>query len=240
MENQNQPESSFSQIPELHKRHFRSFWPIVIIAVVSALVGGILVFLLFNQGLDEELNSLIPGANFKKHRVSSPPPVGEGQGEGVLKDWQTYRNDEYGFEFKYPGDWEVDKTSGYIHTKEFGQDFLDEGGKVYNIKDFYAELSSPGFLSIQDKTLAEVASNAVYFCTAKSIKDIMVSGFPAVRCTTSNGEFGASSRVEQIYILKDGKVINYWMFIRDELALEQQEKYKNIFDQIFSTFKFLN
>jgi hypothetical protein len=40
---------------------------------------------LFNQGLDEELNSLIPGANFKKTSCFFPSTCGGGSGRGCLK-----------------------------------------------------------------------------------------------------------------------------------------------------------
>jgi hypothetical protein len=112
MENQNQ--QALNQQPEevkikpLHERHFKSFWPIVFIAVLSALVGGLLVWAAFNQGLEDEINSLIPGANFK-HRA--PSVLKERSGERLqafeIKDWQTYTNKEYGFSFKYPINWEV-------------------------------------------------------------------------------------------------------------------------------------
>ncbi len=44
------------------KKQFKSFWPIVAIATLSALVGGLIVWVAFNQGLDDQLNSLLPGS----------------------------------------------------------------------------------------------------------------------------------------------------------------------------------
>lgn len=54
-----------TQNPVPTQKHFKSFWPIMVIAVLSAIVGGIVVWAAFNSGLDDELNSLIPGASFK-------------------------------------------------------------------------------------------------------------------------------------------------------------------------------
>ncbi|MBL8030355.1 MAG: hypothetical protein JNN11_03845 [Candidatus Doudnabacteria bacterium] len=46
-------------------KRLKSFWPMVVVALVSALVGGSLVWALYNQSVEEEINSLMPGVNFK-------------------------------------------------------------------------------------------------------------------------------------------------------------------------------
>jgi len=62
----------------------------LIIILVALLVGGILIW---REGGIEGV--LMPAA------VQILPPA-----SNELADWQIYRNDDYGFELKYPSEWE--------------------------------------------------------------------------------------------------------------------------------------
>ena len=55
---------------------FKSFWPIVIIVVLSAIVGGMITYIAYNQGLEEQLSTLFPGSEYAKtHRVQKNQEV---------------------------------------------------------------------------------------------------------------------------------------------------------------------
>ncbi len=222
LEKQNQ-QTPFSQVPKLHKRHFKSFWPIVIIAVLSALVGGLLVWAAFNQGLEDEINSLIPGANFKHH---APSPFKEMSQTSELKDWHTYTNKEYGFEFKYPQDWNIAQNL-FLPSSKIEQCVKE---KANNTDCFYF------------KTLGLLPEEFKYtgagFSTETSIK---ISNLKKVN--VSGNEF---------YLLQNNfeAVGDIYYFIRYQDKFlgfvyyqyydNNSEKTQQIIDQILSTFKFLN
>ncbi len=81
------------------KKHYRGFWFVVAIATVSAIVGGILVWMTYNLSLTDELNSLIPMRHVEKK-------------SDTLSGWKTYTNSRYDFEVRYPITWDVKSSTG--------------------------------------------------------------------------------------------------------------------------------
>ena len=89
------PESEFQPHPPQSNK---KIWIYVLIGLI--IVGGAFGFYVWQKG------RLLP--TLPTPTVSPTPDP--------TTDWQTYRNDKYGFEFKYPNDWQVrDLTSGAKH-----------------------------------------------------------------------------------------------------------------------------
>jgi hypothetical protein len=75
---------------------------ILIVVVLAAIVGGeILGYLRYFK---REIISLTKFPEIKK---PEKPKIGE-----ETADWVTYKNEEYGFEFKYPEGWYIEERSG--------------------------------------------------------------------------------------------------------------------------------
>ena len=49
-----------------------------------------------------------------------------------MANWQTYRNEEYGFYFKYPNDWvvDVDGLKAYVYSRVMRDNMPEGGGAV--------------------------------------------------------------------------------------------------------------
>jgi len=51
------------------KHQYRAFWPIIIIAVLSALVGGLIVWVTFNDSLADDISSM----TLRTHKAKQQP-----------------------------------------------------------------------------------------------------------------------------------------------------------------------
>lgn len=97
-------------------------------------------------------------------------------------DWKTYTNDEYGFSFKYPGDWEVrDLTSSNQHISDLLGFFgcnpattVEDSFYLVQVKSTLSGDEIENILqAISNNSNQELVSNnniSVYDTTAKEIK----------------------------------------------------------------------
>ena len=137
------------------------------------------------------------------------------------EDWKTYRNEEYGYEVKYPQDWEFEKRS--LMQNLGGLDFAtfqsDEDEFSVEIWDFsfysYDQLTEPPPGGIDPDTINK--------------EEIIIDDQPAIELSyvvVGDGGLGAK-RVREVFIQKN------------QLLYKIRGTDSKKCDQILSTFKFI-
>jgi hypothetical protein len=162
-----------------------------------------------------------------------------------ISNWETYINEEYRFEFKYPRYWKVEN----INTK--GSKFLLRlyiSSPDLVVEDYYAG-DWPTHEYKKGATLSFSIEPSKYYTSFKQLsegekkewlkqKTIIIDGIDALY--TINETHGASHSIEALMIksqLNDPKFLIYDI----TLIFPQKEisKHSNTFDQILSTFNFI-
>ncbi|MEK7608619.1 MAG: hypothetical protein AAB495_03490 [Patescibacteria group bacterium] len=155
--------------------------------------------------------------------------IGAGtDGEGI-KDWKTYKSEEYGYQFQYPADWffEDDEMGGNVSIRNYAEE-KDKDNKesvILNLqahtKPFYTDLFS---LAEQDlDSPSELDGSLVGGVpTRKEIR-----GLPVVMTERSVVFWGEGPGY---YIEKDTEHFIY--------AIISKKEYPEVVDQIISTIKF--
>lgn len=140
--------------------------------------------------------------------------------DDITKDWQVYRNEEFGFEIKYPKDWKV--SDGFRPI-------------VFSPKDIsnYTVSINSTYLNIDildiDKEI-EYYKNKGTFISEFKIENGACIKFKA---QTKGGEIPAAFMIGKNHTI----YINYEAF--GTFSNDEYNQYKKVYDQMLSTFKFI-
>ncbi len=153
-------------------------------------------------------------------------------GTDETTNWKTYRNEEYGFEVKYPENWEFSET---LYPKEmelyiFSVGFIPKG-EVYWVE------GTPGIYPIKifiNKSFPE-------YIDKEKEEQILVNGKPAIK---REGYLGLEY---EIAFLQPNSFGYYLMIVNSiqnikaagNISEDEATQFNEIFNQMISTFRFL-
>jgi hypothetical protein len=200
---------------------------------------------------EAESNTCGRGGAIEKSKISfnKEKEIFEGEIEIIdcengfdISDWKTYRNEEYGLEFKYPKDWAVENFGAYemtlsrslvvIGLNKAGYSKLPDTD-MPNSANFYlyksiTELDSKKISIISLKDYLDkysTLSDPVY----KNVINKKIGSLDGYEADAGPNQFGGG----KYYFaeLSNKQIVSFWLF--------SERTDQKIMDQILSTFKFI-
>jgi hypothetical protein len=171
-------------------------------------------------------NSCLNGLNYGSDKTESV-----NQTENETSGWQVYENEDYGFEFKYPSNWNLADDSG------------KPGVETY-VELMPPEEASDGFLyrflvTIESKSLEESKNfSNTAGVKMKSEEEINIAGKNSIKQTLTQN--GRDALPEIIYYIAISKEKTLLISIDSLDAGGAHREYNETLNQILSTFKFTN
>lgn len=149
-----------------------------------------------------------------------------------LYAWKTYTNVEGGYAFQYPKEWNAVTNKYNSKNALFGPGATDESG--YGGVEFYGTLS-------QSQSLKDFVKkfNAGVEAGATSETEITINGKTAIVSILSKASL-ESTETKSVSFENKGKVFAMYFMYKTDFAKYPEDKQRlAIFDQILSTFRFL-
>ena len=189
---------------------------VAVVAVLAVIVGGGIYYFLAKETTEpvgctmeamrcpdgSYVGRIPPDCEF----AECPPVIMPDE----ITDWQTYRNEEYGFEVKIPTHWEVTQYGNKIWTFEF------EGS------DGYSYCSLQGYPRVGEIDLTKEAENYFHNRTIEITQPFEFNGYQGIKVKKGDSEsvFIASNGLVYNFLLGNSnscdKIFSTFRFIEEE------------------------
>ena len=205
------------------KQNFRGFVHLFLIVVIVIIGIGGLLYLSWQRGFIK--------TNPQQETPLTPTIINE------AANWKTYRNEENGFEFKYPSDWTKKQSfgkKGAEYLVVFGGDIKNNwtatpGDVIFQRYVNFEKLPFKEFL------ISYLSSSSPLPEDPEDRKQITKEQIGAMEETVSHGySVLLSPDRTNIFIFIDPDVISL------KIYKPNTNNHKLLFDQILSTFRFLD
>jgi hypothetical protein len=210
---------------------------IIIIVVLAVITGGVWYFVINKPKACTQEAKLCPDGTYVSRtgpncEFAECPTV-----KDQFKDWKTYQNEEYGFEVKYPREWDYITLQITTNPIMFApKDIISKVNE--SIKNIKNDKSWVMWFNIYDKNLFEKGilpyrgKSNEYIKTTTSIIEVDGSkqNMYIDEYIKDKGDYKTGDRTVDVDItIKEGYLTIYLF----------DYEYFNTFEQILSTFKFI-
>jgi len=151
-------------------------------------------------------------------------------------DWETYISPGMGFSIKYPIDWEVNPEIPEDNGKRMS--FSDPSNPLHRAEFTITRGTGSYFPTFEE--LLENERNVAQSGTDPEEKHISLDGYPAIALSYTEDYIRAvGGNIRIIHILEKENEIEMFLTI-ENFDESNKAKYFPIFDQMLSTFKFID
>jgi len=208
------------QVPESPVNNKKTNVPIlVLIFAIAALVG---------YGVFALANTIWPFASTQDSEIA--PLVIKPKTQENISDWKTYRSEEHGFEVRLPLDWTVTENQNKIHLFSPTTQGLLIGGSLVAPPDVtIVRFPNTERLSLDEFTVQYQDGWYESYTTKVAVS---LSDYQAIQYSDIDAEI-ASLPILAVFVVGDESIV--LLTLHDD----SEDSPRILFDQILSTFKFI-
>jgi len=197
----------------------RETWIYFTIVIIWSFFIGVAVWK-YSQGVINDISSISKFPLIEKSETAS---------------WKTYRNEEYGFEIKYPKEWNLCKVEYPKEMKESMNLIVSEGFTPWDCLE--GSLGPyPIYISVLDKPSQQYLEGV----PEKNKKDILINNIPSVEIKSYPEEYHYSLLISRRNgYINIGEIIRGFM-AGNGLSSTEMTQLQTQFNHMLSTFKFLD